>query len=48
MGNVQCESWNMELDGFGVGPYASSFLAGDVLYNFVEDFRDDERVLFRV
>jgi len=35
----------MEPDGFGVGPDARAFFVGDVLDDFVEDFRHDERAL---
>jgi hypothetical protein len=43
--NVEGEGGDVELDGFGVGPDACTFFAGDVLDDFVEDLGDDEGVL---
>jgi hypothetical protein len=43
--DVEGEGWDVEFDGFSVRPDSCAFFTCYVLNDFVEHFRDNERVL---
>lgn len=48
MRNIESEGRYMQFNCLSIGPDAGSLLTSDVLYNLIENFRDNERVLSRV